>query len=252
MDAPNSTAEKYRHILGVRFFTGAPAEAAAIGLRGGLVVVPAAPALVELPRDEAYRQALQRADLVIADSGLMVLIWRLLTRDRVQRVSGLEYLKLLLAEPALHAPGAAFWIMPDEAAMSKNLAWLNQQGHPTRREDCYLAPHYGPGEIEDAALRSLIEARRPAHVFIAIGGGTQERLGYALRQSLGYRPGIHCIGAAVGFLSGTQVRIPAWADYFYLGWLFRCLHAPRRFIPRYWKARKLVALLWKYGERAPA
>ena len=34
----------FRQILGIRFFTGTPREALAIGMRGGLVVVPAAPA----------------------------------------------------------------------------------------------------------------------------------------------------------------------------------------------------------------
>ena len=34
-------------------------------------------------------------------------------------------------------------------------------------------------------------------------------------------PAIHCIGAALGFLTGDQVRIPHWADQWILGWLFR-------------------------------
>ena len=34
----------YRQILGVRFFAGSPAEAVTLGLKGGLVVMPAAPA----------------------------------------------------------------------------------------------------------------------------------------------------------------------------------------------------------------
>ena len=36
------------------------------------------------------------ADLAIADSGLMVLTWRLLRREKIQRISGLKYLKQLL------------------------------------------------------------------------------------------------------------------------------------------------------------
>jgi UDP-N-acetyl-D-mannosaminuronic acid transferase (WecB/TagA/CpsF family) len=89
-------------------------------------------------------------------------------------------------------------------------------------------------------------------VILTIGGGSQERLGLYLKQRLSYRPAIHCIGAAIAFLSGDQVHIPVWVDKLYLCWLFRCLSNPKRHIPRYWSARKLVALMWRYRNRLPA
>ena len=55
---------------------------------------------------------------------------------------------------------------------------------------------------------------------------TQERLGLYLKQRLSYRPAIHCIGAAIGFLSGDQVYIPVWADALGMGWLYRTLADP--------------------------
>ena len=240
-----------RRILGVRFFTGKPADAVRIGLRGGLVVVPAAPAMVDLETDAPYRDALLNADMVITDSGLMVLMWRLLTGERLPRVSGLEYLKLLLDDPSVREPGSVLWIMPTEEARDRNVAWLKSQGFPTTSEDCYLAPFYGKGELSDPALIEWVSRRRPRHIIVCLGGGVQERLGLHLRRKLDYVPGIHCIGAAIGFLSGDQVKIPMWADFLYLGWLFRCLAAPKRFIPRYWRARKLVGIMWKYRDRLP-
>lgn len=244
-------SSQFRQILGVRFFTGTPREALAIGMRGGLVVVPAAPALVDLPTDVPYREALTNADLAITDSGLMVLLWRRLTGEKITRVSGLEYLKLLLAEPSVREPGAVLWIMPTPAARDKNIAWLRAQGFPTTTDDCYLAPMYPKGELSDPALVEMIHTKRPRHIIVGLGGGVQERLGLHLRRTLDYKPGIHCIGAAIGFLSGEQVNIPAWADYFYLGWLFRSLSEPRKFFPRYWKARKLVGLMRKFRDRLP-
>ena len=241
----------FRQILGIRFFTGTPREALAIGLCGGLVVVPAAPALVDLPHDAPYREALVNSDLAITDSGLMVLLWRLITGERITRVSGLEYLKLMLAEPSVREPGAVLWIMPTAAARDQNVAWLQSQGFPTISEDCYLAPLYPKGELSDPALIELVHKKRPRHIIVGLGGGVQERLGLFLKRQLDYRPGIHCIGAAIGFLSGEQVRIPMWADFFFLGWLFRSISAPRKFLPRYWKARKLVSLMRKYRDRLP-
>jgi UDP-N-acetyl-D-mannosaminuronic acid transferase (WecB/TagA/CpsF family) len=86
---------------------------------------------------------------------------------------------------------------------------------------------------------------------VTLGGGTQERLGLYLRSELDCKPSIHCIGAAIAFLSGDQVQIPRWADRMYLGWLFRCLSDPRRYMPRYWDARKLFSLMVRYGSSLP-
>jgi UDP-N-acetyl-D-mannosaminuronic acid transferase (WecB/TagA/CpsF family) len=243
--------EPYRQILGVRFFVGSAKEAVALGLKGGLVVVPSAPVLLAMVDDEPTAAALLDSDLAITDSGLMVLLWRFMRGEKITRVSGLEYLRLLLEEPALRQPGALFWVMPTEATLEKSLVWLHTQGFPTTREDCYLAPFYGGGAVADPALLEIINARKPAHIIMAVGGGVQEKLSHYLKRGAHYRPGIHCTGAAIGFLSGDQARIPDWADRYFLGWLMRCLQAPGRFIPRYWAARKLVALMLKYGERSP-
>ncbi len=49
--------DTYRRILGVNFFAGNATAAVDLGCRGGLVVVPAVPALVELGRDHSDREA---------------------------------------------------------------------------------------------------------------------------------------------------------------------------------------------------
>src|ERR1700730_16155779 len=98
---------------------------------------------------------------------------------------------------------------------------------------------------------TAIEKRRPAHIIIAIGNGPQEKLGHYLRDHLSYRPAIHCIGAALGFLTGDQITIPNWADRLYLGWLFRLIAQPRVFIPRLTRALKLPWLIFRYGSALP-
>ncbi|MGA2247601.1 MAG: WecB/TagA/CpsF family glycosyltransferase [Verrucomicrobiota bacterium] len=242
----------FQKILGVRFFAGSAEEAVQIGLRGGLVVVPAAPALVDLQTNECYREAVFNADLAITDSGLMVLIWRLLTGRRIARVSGLKYLRLLFELKALEPRESVLWIMPNAAAREQNLAWQQSQDYNFTEEDCYLAPSYPAGRIHDAALIQLVNERRPRHIVVCLGGGTQERLGLMLKRESEGKPCIHCIGAAIGFLTGNQVYIPGWADKFFLGWLFRCFSEPGKFVPRYWKALGLLPLMIRYRENPPA
>jgi UDP-N-acetyl-D-mannosaminuronic acid transferase (WecB/TagA/CpsF family) len=241
----------FRRILGINFFTGSVKDAVDRMEGGGLLVVPAAPALKDLGRNAAYREALEKADLCIADSGLMVLLWNLLEHDSIRKVSGLLYLRELLARPSFHEhPEKSFWVMANAASAETNLSWLRQQGIHVPAENSYLAPMYG-SPVSDEILLEKIERLRPRHVFLTIGGGTQERLGLYLKQNLSYLPSIHCIGAAIAFITGDQVHIPVWGDRLALGWLFRCISAPRDYVPRYWRARKLISLMLRYRGRMP-
>jgi UDP-N-acetyl-D-mannosaminuronic acid transferase (WecB/TagA/CpsF family) len=241
---------QFRSILGIRFFVGDALQAVKRMEDGGLLVVPAAPALKNLPYDDEYRKALLAADLVITDSAFMVLIWNCLQHDSIRRLSGLKYLTALLKQPSFREPNESFWIMANPESAEINRAWLHRRGINLTSDDIYLAPLYGKA-IHDPALLARIKERRPKHIVITLGGGTQERLGLYLRQELEYSPSIHCVGAAIAFLSGDQVHIPVWADRMYLGWLLRCLSDPRRYLPRYWDARKLLGLMVRHRSSLP-
>lgn len=238
-------------ILGIDFFHGTAREAVdRMRARGGLLVVPAAPALKDLDTRPDYREALISADMALTDSAFMVLIWNRLQHDQIRRVSGLEYLRELLKHEDVRQPGNTLWVMAGEESARRNLAWLEGEGVSVPKECVYLAPMYGR-EVEDRALLEALEHLRPRHIIVTIGGGTQERLGLFLRRHLSYVPSIHCIGAAIAFLSGDQVQIPVWADRYYMGWLFRSISEPKRYVPRYWDARKLLRLMMRYRDQLP-
>ena len=241
---------KTRRILGIDFFCGTVHEAVARMRRGGLLVVPAAPALKDISTNGPYREALLSADLAITDSAFMVLVWNVIERNKVHRVSGLEYLRELLNEPEVRQAGNTLWVMASLSSARTNLAWLAEQGIRVAEEYVYIAPMYG-GVIDDVFLLERLSRQQPRHVIVTIGGGAQERLGLYLKRELPYFPAIHCTGAAIAFLSGDQVHIPMWADKLYLGWLMRSLSEPRRYIPRYWNARHLLKIMLTYRNQLP-
>ena len=246
-----SPTARYQTILGVRFFIGTAQDAIdEMSRQGGLLVVPAAPALKNLAHDQPYRDALLGADFAIADSALMVMLWNMMQTARIPKLSGLKYLRVLIEQADFRQPENSFWVMPSPVAAERNAAWLRGKGLPVADENVYVAPLYG-AEILDRQLLELLEQRQPRHIVLGIGGGTQERLGLYLKRNLSYRPAIHCMGAAVAFLSGDQVRIPVWVDEVGLGWLWRSVSNPRRFVPRYWDARHLVPLMLRYRDRLP-
>jgi UDP-N-acetyl-D-mannosaminuronic acid transferase (WecB/TagA/CpsF family) len=263
-------------MLGIDFFVGTPAEAVAyISKQGGLVVAPAAPSFIALQDDPDYRRAIADADLAIADSGWAVVFWRLLRREKLTRISGLALFKALLETADARIPENLFWVLPSEKAKTKTLEFARASGYPIAADDCYVAPRYVVGRaflpaepinagkrerlpyishlpmIEDRALLSIIEQRKPKHIIIGIGGGMQDKLGSYLKHQLSYGPAIYCIGAAPGFVTGDQIVIPMWADRFFVGWIFRIIARPREYLSRYWKARVLPFLIIKYGTKIP-
>jgi N-acetylglucosaminyldiphosphoundecaprenol N-acetyl-beta-D-mannosaminyltransferase len=238
-------------ILGLNFFIGSADQAIArILSTGGLVVVPAGPALITLPTSITYRQALLAADLIITDSAFMVLLWNLTHLHWVSKLSGLKYLRALLHQPDFRTPNATCWVMPSVQSCERNRAWLSEQGITLADENLYVAPIYS-GTAQDPNLLAILERTRPRHILLGLGGGVQEPLGHYLKQNLSYAPCIHGVGAAIGFLSGDQVHIPVWVDALGLGWLWRTLSNPKRFFPRYWAARHLAALIFRYGSQMP-
>ena len=247
-----SVSARFQQILGIRFIVGSAHDAIdEISRTGGLVAVPAAPALANLAHDKQYREALLGADFALADSALMVAVWNFIQSDAIPKVSGLKYLRALIERPEFCADGSSFWIMPGEPAAQRNVKWLNEHNVHLSHDNVYLAPMYGAA-VEDENLLRQIELRRPRHIVVGLGGGTQERLGLYLKRNLSYKPAIHCIGAAIAFLSGDQVRIPVWVDHAGLGWLWRSLSNPPAYAPRYWGARSLVPMMLRYRDRLPS
>jgi UDP-N-acetyl-D-mannosaminuronic acid transferase (WecB/TagA/CpsF family) len=235
-------------VLGIEFFDGSADEAVARMTKGiGYLIAPSGTCFARLPRDDEYREAVSNADCALVDSGALALLWRALRHHKLHRISGLRYLASLVN--TLHSENV-LWVVPNKIAQQRAQDWLRRHDFPASSEHFYVAPFYA-SPVADQNLVQLIEQQQFRHVIIGIGSGPQEKLGYWLRRRLSVPCSIHCIGAALAFLTGDQVVIPLWADRIYLGWLFRLLSQPRKYLPRLWLARKLPFLLLRSGEELP-
>jgi len=239
-------------ILGLEFFQGTVAEAVKIARAGGLIVAPSGPGLVTLPEDEVYRAALAAADIRLLDSGLLALLYEFRHRQKLSRVSGYYFLDEFLKLPEVALAGKSLWVAPSPESATRTQDWLWRTYHLEAPSPFWhIAPKYDAIKVHDDTLLALTRRHRPRFIFIGVGGGPQEKLGAWLKSQLDYRPTILCTGAAIAFLTGEQARIPDWADRAKLGWLMRCLQDPRRFVPRYWQARKLAPLYWRWDDKDP-
>lgn len=241
----------HERILGVNVFNGTAEEAVAqASTAGGCVLVPASPALLKLNYDEGYRQALQQADMVLPDSGLLVLLWKIATGRKLAKISGIEYLKCLLRTVSLGGDGNALWVVPSDESKAKAIEFFRRQGFSTNTENVRVASGRSASG-QDHELLLELEKRRPRHVVIAVRDGNQEKLAIYLRDYLLYRPSIHCVGAALGFLSGDEDPIPEWAQRHSLGWLSRLASQPGMFLPRLGIAAALAAMVLRYRSELP-
>ncbi len=243
----------YETVLGLRFFKeDLPTLLKHLGV-GSLLIAPSAPSMLGLQDDPYYREAVEAADIAIADSGLMALCWNFTHPSRrIKRISGYRFLWTLIRSKRLRPLGTSFWVMASDKDTEAGVKWLNsQQGFHLTKNDTYLAPLYKTGYIKDNKLLTILNEKQPPFIIINIGGGTQERLGHFLKQNLTYPATIICTGAALGFMTGRQTYIPNWVDQCYLGWLWRCFGNPKTFVPRYVKGFLFIPLFMRFHEKIP-
>lgn len=238
-------------ILGIDFINSTPENVVDILKHGGLLVVPAAPALINIKKDPVYYQSLLTADVVIPDSGYMALLWNTFHHKKINRISGLEFLVSFFKDAEIKTSADFLLVDPRATEAQHNLKYLRSEGFNLAGDISYLAPMYKKDYVEDPELLNMIESKKPKYIIINLGGGTQEKLGAYLKTHLSYKPAIICTGAAIAFLTGQQASIPSWGDKFFLGWLFRCIQNPKIYVPRYFKAFQLAAFMFRYGQQQP-
>src|SRR5438094_2361881 len=160
-------------ILGIDFYEG-NVEGILHRLElGGLLVVPAAPALTRIEDDLDYYEALRTADIVIPDSGFMTLIWNLTHKEKIQRISGLEFLSGFFSDKDIRHNSDLFLIDPSPEENAANQQFLSERGFMLAKDVSYVAPVYDPHLVEDSKLIEILEACRPQNIVINLGGGVQ-------------------------------------------------------------------------------
>lgn len=238
-------------ILGIDFFNESVQSCYnLLKKQGGLLTVPSGPGLSSIKHEVTYYQSLLNSDIVIADSGYMALIWNLISKEKVNRISGLAFLNYFIETfPHEAIKNEIFLVNPSLDEQEANISYFKSINLLENDSYCYIAPMYKNGSIVDNELLQILNSLRPKWVFLNIGGGVQEILGSWLKDNLDYKPAIVCTGAAIAFKTGKQVAIPVWADKLYLGWLFRILSSPQKYYKRYLDAIPLLFLLVKYKSK---
>ncbi len=233
-------------IFGIHFINGNYHEAFNNLKKGQFMVVPSGPGLSTLDQDQKYWEALKGSDFAIPDSGLMIILYKLLYGKSLTKLSGPKFLRQFLKEDCLRKEFNLFLVDPNQKESNINRLFLQSINIPIQEKNQYIAPFYSKENIIDLDLLNYLEniEKRPKFILLNLGGGVQERLGFYLKNNLSFKVGIICTGAAIAFETGQQAKIPSWIDDIYMGWLARVVQNPKLFFMRFLKAFRLVKVFY--------
>lgn len=196
--------------------------------------------LVKLRTSAAFRKAYSHASFVTADGAPVARLAR--RQDAgIVRTTGADLVQPLVQRAADAAlPVFLFGTSPAVLAEAgRRLAQMSQG-----RLDVVgtLAPEHGfdpEGPAADEAI-ARIRASGARLCFVALGAPKQEIFS-ARAVAQGVEAGFVCIGAALDFVSGDQVRAPQFFQSAGLEWLWRLGTNPRRLAARYAQCALLLA-----------
>ena len=224
-------------------FTNFKSNKIDILLKKNFLVFPSAPSLSAMKINSNHHKALQNSDFVLLDSGLLVLLFNIFRGTNLKKFSGYKFLHLFLRRRKTRNEKILL-INPDFKNQKKNINFLKKY-IKEKNIYSYIAPQYNSKKIKDRKLLTYINSIQPKNVLINLGGGTQEILGFFLKQKLKYKLNIICTGAAISFMTKDQAPINRFLDKIYLGWLTRIIFNPKIYLPRYLKALKLLIIFFK-------
>lgn len=194
--------------------------------------------LAKLDTDPAFVAAYAAQDFVVADGWPIVTLSKV-SGHPVELIPGSELVEPMSAWAAKAGVKLGLVGSHDRALADAKAAL---EARTPGLEIVYTnAPAMGFDPEGDAAAAILAELAEAGVglCFLALGAPKQERLaarGRALVPSVGFAS----IGAGLDFLGGHQVRAPKLARDLKMEWLWRALTSPRRMVPRYWRAGKLL------------
>lgn len=199
---------------------------------------------VKLARDPAFATAYAAHSHVTADGNPVVWLSRLAGQGEVQLVPGSELITPVAALAArLGVPVGLFGATD---ASLKAATEALKAAHPGVQVAFCQAPPMGfdpDGEGAQAAI-DAIKASGARVIFLALGAPKQERFAARAAAQLG-DSGFLSIGAGLDFISGAQVRAPAWVRAIAAEWLWRLAGNPMRLAGRYGACiAALPRLIW--------
>ncbi len=199
---------------------------------GTHVVTLNAEMTMQAEQNETLGSIIKAADLVIPDGAGIVLYLRLLLRQDVRRLPGIELAEGLLHEIGKNSPDSKVFFYGGKPGVAAAAAQLCQGKIPGLNIVGTNSGYHSPEE--EAQLRSTLSQLQPQVIYVGLGVPRQELW---IEQNRHLCPQAIWIGVGGSFdiWSGGKTRAPAWLGDNNLEWLYRLYQEP-------WRWRRMLAL----------
>lgn len=188
--------------------------------------------LVKLRRSAAFRAAYANAAIVTADGAPVAWLARMQS-PAIERATGADLLvPLAQAAAEAHLPVFLFGTSADVMARAGRDLAERTDGALDIAGTHAPSNNFDPEGAEADAAIARIRQSGARLVFIALGAPKQEIFAERARAA-GLKCGFVCVGAALDFIAGTQVRAPGVLRDNGLEWIWRLATNPRRLARRY-------------------
>lgn len=188
--------------------------------------------LVKLRRNATFRAAYERAAIVTADGAPVAWLARI-ENASVQRATGADLL-LPLVQAAAEAQIPVFLFGTSAGVMARAGRELGERTDGMLDIAGTMAPSsaFDPeGSEADAAIEKIRQSGAKL-CLVALGAPKQEIFSERARAK-GLDCGMVCVGAAIDFIAGAQVRAPEAFRNNGFEWIWRLATNPRRLAKRY-------------------
>lgn len=193
---------------------------------------------VKLRGDGVFREAYQRARFVTADGFPIVALGRLLGQQ-LYRTTGADMVDPLCATAAEHR--IPVFMMGTSDSVLRRASTILDQRHPGLVMRGTYAPSgdFDPHSSEAAEAIARIRMSGARLCFVALGAPKQELFADRAAKELD-GVGFACVGGALDFIAGHQVRAPLVFRKAGAEWLWRLATNPRRLATRYVRCAALL------------
>ncbi|MEL5894363.1 WecB/TagA/CpsF family glycosyltransferase [Bacteroides sp. GD17] len=183
-------------------------------------------------KDPAFAEALLKGDALIPDGASIVLAFRLLRHEKIERIAGWD---LFLHEMnKLNRKGGTCFFLGSSDDTLRKIKVKAVRLYPNILIETY-SPPYKPEftENDNRQMIAAVNRIQPDLLWIGMTAPKQEKWAYAHLKELEVNGPVGTIGAVFDFFAENIERAPLWWQEHGLEWLYRLIKEPKRMWKRY-------------------
>lgn len=191
------------------------------------LVTPNPEIVLSAQKDGELKAILNRADIAVPDGFGLILASYYLKTPLGDRITGVD-LMLEICKIAEGGKKSIFLFGGEEGIVEKTAKVLKEKFINLKISDALNGGKIDENNLVDNDLLQKINQTKPDIIFVALGGGKQEKWIDANLKNLPSVKLAMGIGGAFDFISGKIKRAPRIMRKLGLEWLFRLFMEPRR------------------------